>query len=191
MQRFATLSHSCSRSTAGGRLGPSPVCELVHSHSVLSIKFVLDYSTESISMATRAVLTAFERYQKERTAFVSTVAEMAKGPQARNVVPNSCIIHRSQSNGFFGGLRNSGFCLTSTHTSDRIHLRSGCRLQNRLSDLRATTSGACTERGCAPASRRDAASSATAAGHSSQACFLNRLTFPTGLGPGPQLCLIN
>lgn len=33
-------------------------------------------------MATRAVLTAFERYQKERTAFVSTVAEMAKGPQA-------------------------------------------------------------------------------------------------------------
>lgn len=32
-------------------------------------------------MATRAVLAAFERFQKERTAFVSTVAEMAKSPQ--------------------------------------------------------------------------------------------------------------
>jgi hypothetical protein len=32
-------------------------------------------------MATRAVLQAFERYQKERVAFVSAVAEMAKSPQ--------------------------------------------------------------------------------------------------------------
>lgn len=34
-------------------------------------------------MATRAVLQTFERYQKERVSFVSTVAEMAKSPQAR------------------------------------------------------------------------------------------------------------
>jgi hypothetical protein len=34
-------------------------------------------------MATRAVLQAFERYQKERVSFVSTVAEMAKSPQVR------------------------------------------------------------------------------------------------------------
>lgn len=32
-------------------------------------------------MATRAVLQAFERYQKERVTFVSAVAEMAKSPQ--------------------------------------------------------------------------------------------------------------
>lgn len=32
-------------------------------------------------MATRAVLQAFERYQKERVAFVTAVAEMAKSPQ--------------------------------------------------------------------------------------------------------------
>ncbi len=32
-------------------------------------------------MATRAVLTVFEKYQKERVAFVSAVAEMAKTPQ--------------------------------------------------------------------------------------------------------------
>ncbi|KAI8475961.1 MAG: armadillo-type protein [Monoraphidium minutum] len=32
-------------------------------------------------MATRAVLQTFERYQKERVAFVSAVAEMAKNPQ--------------------------------------------------------------------------------------------------------------
>jgi hypothetical protein len=32
-------------------------------------------------MATRAVLQTFERYQKERVAFVSAVAEMAKSPQ--------------------------------------------------------------------------------------------------------------
>lgn len=34
-------------------------------------------------MATRAVLQTFERYQKERVAFVSAVAEMAKSPQVR------------------------------------------------------------------------------------------------------------
>jgi hypothetical protein len=34
-------------------------------------------------MATRAVLQTFEKYQKERVAFVSQVAEMAKNPQAR------------------------------------------------------------------------------------------------------------
>ena len=34
-------------------------------------------------MATRAVLQAFERYQKERVAFVSAIAEMAKSPQVR------------------------------------------------------------------------------------------------------------
>jgi hypothetical protein len=33
-------------------------------------------------MATRAVLQTFEKYQKERVAFVSAVAEMAKNPQA-------------------------------------------------------------------------------------------------------------
>jgi hypothetical protein len=32
-------------------------------------------------MATRAVLQTFEKYQKERVAFVSAVAEMAKNPQ--------------------------------------------------------------------------------------------------------------
>lgn len=32
-------------------------------------------------MATRAVLQTFERYQKERVAFVTAVAEMAKNPQ--------------------------------------------------------------------------------------------------------------
>lgn len=32
-------------------------------------------------MATRAVLQTFERYQKERVAFVSAVAEMSKSPQ--------------------------------------------------------------------------------------------------------------
>jgi hypothetical protein len=32
-------------------------------------------------MATRAVLQTFERYQKERVAFVTAVAEMAKSPQ--------------------------------------------------------------------------------------------------------------
>ena len=35
-------------------------------------------------MATRAVLQTFERYQKERVSFVSTVAEMAKSPQVRS-----------------------------------------------------------------------------------------------------------
>lgn len=34
-------------------------------------------------MATRAVLQTFERYQKERVAFVTGVAEMAKNPQVR------------------------------------------------------------------------------------------------------------
>jgi hypothetical protein len=34
-------------------------------------------------MAVRAVLQTFERYQKERVAFVSAVAEMAKNPQVR------------------------------------------------------------------------------------------------------------
>lgn len=34
-------------------------------------------------MATRAVLQVFERYQKERVTFVSTVAEMSKNPQVR------------------------------------------------------------------------------------------------------------
>jgi hypothetical protein len=34
-------------------------------------------------MATRAVLQTFERYQKERVAFVTAVAEMAKNPQVR------------------------------------------------------------------------------------------------------------
>lgn len=33
------------------------------------------------TMATRAVLQAFERFQRERVAFVSSVAEMAKNPQ--------------------------------------------------------------------------------------------------------------
>lgn len=33
--------------------------------------------------STRGVLTVFERYQKERVAFVSAVAEMAKNPQVR------------------------------------------------------------------------------------------------------------
>lgn len=32
-------------------------------------------------MGTRAVLQVFERYQKERVAFVSAVAEIAKSPQ--------------------------------------------------------------------------------------------------------------
>ena len=34
-------------------------------------------------MATRAVLQTFERYQKERVAFVTAVAEMAKNAQVR------------------------------------------------------------------------------------------------------------
>ncbi len=34
-------------------------------------------------MATRAVLQTFEKYQKERVSFVTTVAEMAKNPQVR------------------------------------------------------------------------------------------------------------
>ena len=32
-------------------------------------------------MGTRAVLQVFERYQKERVAFVSAVAEISKSPQ--------------------------------------------------------------------------------------------------------------
>lgn len=40
-------------------------------------------------MATRAVLQTFEKYQKERVAFVSAVAEMAKNPQARQR-PRTC-----------------------------------------------------------------------------------------------------
>jgi hypothetical protein len=32
-------------------------------------------------MATRAVLQTFEKYQKERVQFVTSVAEMAKNPQ--------------------------------------------------------------------------------------------------------------
>jgi hypothetical protein len=36
-------------------------------------------------MATRAVLQTFERYQKERVAFVSAVAEMAKNSQVAAV----------------------------------------------------------------------------------------------------------
>ena len=36
-------------------------------------------------MGTRLVLQAFERYQKERVAFVSSVAEMAKDVQARTL----------------------------------------------------------------------------------------------------------
>ena len=36
-------------------------------------------------MATRAVLQTFERYQKERVAFVTAVAEMAKNPQVQLV----------------------------------------------------------------------------------------------------------
>lgn len=40
-------------------------------------------------MATRAVLQTFERYQKERVAFVSAVAEMAKNPQVRRVWESS------------------------------------------------------------------------------------------------------
>ena len=35
------------------------------------------------AMGTRAVLQAFERYQRERVAFAAGVAEMAKGPQVR------------------------------------------------------------------------------------------------------------
>lgn len=35
-------------------------------------------------MATRAVLQCFERYQKERVAFVSSIAEMAKSPQVKH-----------------------------------------------------------------------------------------------------------
>ncbi len=38
-----------------------------------------------IAMATRAVLTTFEKYQKERVAFVTQVAEMAKNPQVSTV----------------------------------------------------------------------------------------------------------
>ena len=34
-------------------------------------------------MATRAVLQTFEKYQKERVQFVTSVAEMAKNPQVR------------------------------------------------------------------------------------------------------------
>jgi hypothetical protein len=40
-------------------------------------------SRRKASMATRAVLQTFERYQKERVAFVSQVAEMAKSPQVK------------------------------------------------------------------------------------------------------------
>lgn len=36
-------------------------------------------------MATRAVLQTFEKYQKERVAFVTSVAEMAKNPQVGSV----------------------------------------------------------------------------------------------------------
>ena len=35
-------------------------------------------------MGTRAVLQVFERYQKERVAFVSAVAEISKSPQVRD-----------------------------------------------------------------------------------------------------------
>lgn len=45
-------------------------------------------------MATRAVLQTFERYQKERVAFVTSVAEMAKNPQVRHAVSQiTCAKH--------------------------------------------------------------------------------------------------
>ena len=37
-------------------------------------------------MGTRAVLQTFERYQKERVSFVTTVAEMAKNPQVQSAL---------------------------------------------------------------------------------------------------------
>ncbi len=38
-------------------------------------------------MGTRAVLQAFERYQRERVAFAAGVVEMAKGPQVPPCAP--------------------------------------------------------------------------------------------------------
>lgn len=39
------------------------------------------------AMGTRAVLQAFERYQRERVAFAAGVVEMAKGPQVPPCAP--------------------------------------------------------------------------------------------------------
>jgi hypothetical protein len=50
-------------------------------------------------MGTRAVLQAFERYQRERVAFAAGVAEMAKGPQVppSAAQPPRALQHRPQS----------------------------------------------------------------------------------------------
>ena len=40
-------------------------------------------TVSAATMGTRAVLQVFEKYQKERVAFVSAVAELSKSPQVR------------------------------------------------------------------------------------------------------------
>lgn len=48
-------------------------------------------------MATRAVLQTFEKYQKERVAFVTAVAEMAKNPQVQERTPGTPLPTGSQT----------------------------------------------------------------------------------------------
>ena len=52
-------------------------------------------------MATRAVLQTFEKYQKERVAFVTAVAEMAKNPQVGESDPVAMSFHMFQLSSTF------------------------------------------------------------------------------------------
>jgi hypothetical protein len=74
------------------------------------------------NMATRAVLQTFERYQKERVAFVSAVAEMSKSPQV------------SKQQQRRGDRRCSTECCSSWHASPKHatnkHSNASCTLQN-------------------------------------------------------------
>ena len=91
-------------------------------------------------MATRAVLQTFERYQKERVAFVSTVAEMAKAPQARalQAVPRPL----------------SGLALES----ENFRATSGAALPSLAAGVRARVGGASAEaRACSAADSRSVA----------------------------------
>lgn len=64
-------------STSGSvtvRASPAPCCVQFEHIAAVRVAF---------AMATRAVLSAFERFQKERIAFVSAVADMAKHSKVR------------------------------------------------------------------------------------------------------------
>ena len=53
------------------------------------------WSVPHAKMGTRAVLQVFERYQKERVAFVSAVAEMSKSPQVEFSMPMPLVLQNA------------------------------------------------------------------------------------------------